>query len=324
MHINLITIKKVPLLEIYCKKTTNKGTFMNNLSEIIISVYLTIEKELSNLLQGKVLRKSGKVPKLTDGECITIFVVAEALNINTEVGTWKYFKEHWSHYFPSLPSRSQLHRQITNLWNICQHIQQRLLRQHFSQPERCIIDGFPIRVCRFSRARRVSRFRDVSSYDHCAAQKETYFGMKGHLLINDQGCIVNCLIANAKYKERESSFEVLEGYRGICLGDKGYLGKDFWEEMRNSGVIFRTPFRKNMESDPMREMTKDERTSRRLIETVIEQLTERFGLKRLWCRDVFHLTGRVARKILSHTICCVLNKTLGNKTTQFEKIIPML
>lgn len=67
---------------------------MRPLSEIIICVYLTVEKELTNLLQGKTLRTSGKEPKLSDAECITIFIVAEAIGINTDVGVWKYFTEH--------------------------------------------------------------------------------------------------------------------------------------------------------------------------------------------------------------------------------------
>ena len=297
---------------------------MRPLSEIIICVYLTVEKELPNLLQGKTLRTSGKEPKLSDAECITIFIVAEAIGINTDVGVWKYFTEHWSHYFPNIPSRSQLHRQMSNLWRACQSIQQKLLKEHLPHPNRFIIDGFPMRVCRFSRARRVSRFREVATYDHCAAQKETYFGLKGHLVINEDGFIINCLIASPKYKEREASFEALDGLKGVCLADKGYIGEYFWEQMRDLGVLFRTPFRKNMKSDPERESTTPERNHRRMVETVIEQLTERFGMKRLWCRDVFHLTGRIARKILSHTIFFLLNKKLGNKPTQFERLIPLL
>jgi hypothetical protein len=43
---------------------------------------------------------------------------------------------------------------------------------------------------------------------------------------------------------------------------------------------------------------------RRLIETVIGQLVERFKIEKVWARDTFHLTSRINRKLLAHTLCC--------------------
>ena len=45
---------------------------------------------------------------------------------------------------------------------------------------------------------------------------------------------------------------------------------------------------------------------RRLIETVIEQLVERFNLEKVWARDTFHLTSRINRKLLSRSYCLSL------------------
>jgi hypothetical protein len=44
--------------------------------------------------------------------------------------------------------------------------------------------------------------------------------------------------------------------------------------------------------------------TRRRVETVIGQLVERYGAKRVRARDLWHLTSRFFRKVLSHT-CCV-------------------
>ena len=47
------------------------------------------------------------------------------------------------------------------------------------------------------------------------------------------------------------------------------------------------------------------------IETVFGQLVERFHAKRVWARDLWHLTSRWMRKLLSHTLavffCAQLN-----------------
>ena len=48
-------------------------------------------------------------------------------------------------------------------------------------------------------------------------------------MITEQGFIVNCSMTPASSCEREASFEILKGYSGQCLGDKGYLGEDSWD-----------------------------------------------------------------------------------------------
>nr|VFK04438.1 MAG: hypothetical protein BECKH772B_GA0070898_104442 [Candidatus Kentron sp. H]VFK04890.1 MAG: hypothetical protein BECKH772A_GA0070896_104752 [Candidatus Kentron sp. H]VFK08018.1 MAG: hypothetical protein BECKH772C_GA0070978_104772 [Candidatus Kentron sp. H] len=60
---------------------------------------------------------------------------------------------------------------------------------------------------------------------------------------------------------------------------------------------------------------------RRLVETVIAQLTERFNIQRIRARDTWHLTVRIARKILSHTMVVFLNLAAGNRPLQLEKLI---
>ena len=62
-------------------------------------------------------------------------------------------------------------------------------------------------------------------------------------------------------------------------------------------------------------------STRRLVETVIGQLTEQFHIEKVRARDLWHLTNRVTRKILSHTVGFLINKGLGNKPLQLEKLI---
>lgn len=61
--------------------------------------------------------------------------------------------------------------------------------------------------------------------------------------------------------------------------------------------------------------------ARRKIETVIGQLTERFHIQKVRARDMWHLSHRIIRKILSHTISVVLNTRLGNPPLQLESLI---
>ncbi len=62
-------------------------------------------------------------------------------------------------------------------------------------------------------------------------------------------------------------------------------------------------------------------STRRLVETVIGQLTERFHIEKVRARKLWYLTNRVARKVLAHTIAILINKKLGNPPLQFELLL---
>ena len=59
---------------------------------------------------------------------------------------------------------------------------------------------------------------------------------------------------------------------------------------------------------------------RRLIETVIGQLVERFSIEKVRARDLWHLTSRINRKLLAHTVCRWLNRLNANPL-QFEQLV---
>jgi len=46
--------------------------------------------------------------------------------------------------------------------------------------------------------------------------------------------------------EREASFECVQNIEGILLGDKGYIGDEYSDEMRGEGIQVTAPPRKNM------------------------------------------------------------------------------
>jgi len=59
---------------------------------------------------------------------------------------------------------------------------------------------------------------------------------------------------------------------------------------------------------------------RRLIETVIGQLSERFHIEKIWTRDLWHLTSRLNRKLLAHTLCRWLHRH-SPEPLQFESLV---
>ena len=57
------------------------------------------------------------------------------------------------------------------------------------------------------------------------------------------------------------------------------------------------------------------------IETVISQLTAAFDIERTHCRDLWHLTSRMARKLLGYTVAIYLNIQADHPAMLFEDMI---
>lgn len=61
--------------------------------------------------------------------------------------------------------------------------------------------------------------------------------------------------------------------------------------------------------------------TRRLVETVIGQLTDHLHIAKVRARDLWHWTSRINRKILAHTIGIYLNRMLGKAPLQFDGLL---
>lgn len=57
------------------------------------------------------------------------------------------------------------------------------------------------------------------------------------------------------------------------------------------------------------------------IETVFGQLVERFHAKRIWARDLWHLTSRWMRKFLSHTLAVYFCSLADIPYLSFAKLV---
>ena len=86
-------------------------------------------------------------------------------------------------------------------------------------------------------------------------------------------------------------------------------------------IDLETPLRANMTDtrDPV--FVKNLIKVRRLVETVIGQLTDHLHMAKVRARDLWHLTSRINRKILAHTMGIYLNRMLGREPLQFDGLI---
>lgn len=294
-----------------------------SMEEFIITVYCIVDDLMKKIGENLKIRKSGFNPALSDSEMITMELVSEFSGIDTDKGAWEYFCNHWQFLFPNLGSRSNFAKHAANLWAIKQMMQKELAKQLGATSDFLhLSDGFPMPVCHFKRANFSQIFSGEASYGYCASKGETYYGFKGNLLINSEGVITATTVTQANIDERESLWDLVNGIHGTIISDKGLIGADYKNELyQATGINLQTAVRANMNEKRSKSFIKWLKSTRRLIETVIGQLTERFQIEKVRARKLWYLTNRIARKILSHTICVCINKKIGNPPLQFELLL---
>ncbi len=252
-------------------------------------------------------RTRGPAPVLTDAEVLTLEVVGEYLGLDEDQAIYRYFRRHYRTWFPALArvDRTTFARQAANLWAVKQALWQRLLDRVPHDPCLSIVDSVPVPVCRFGRAPRCRRFRGQAAFGHDTSSRAAFYGFRAHFRVCWPGVVTAISLAPANVAEPDLVPEVAAGTTGLLLGDRNYWNPRLRHDLGSRGLALVAPFRKRSR-DP------DPTGSRRLnrlrwrIETVAGQFVERYHLKPLRARDAWHLTARIARKVLSHTLGVLL------------------
>lgn len=139
--------------------------------------------------------------------------------------------------------------------------------------------------------------------------------------ISSSGVITSATFAGANIDERDVCPHLVENLKGLLLGDKGFIRPSLKEELELAHLHLQTPVRGNMKEDRPHIFIKWMMSARRLIETVIGQLSERFHIEKVRARDLWHQASRFWRKLLAHTVCVKINLTQGNEPLQLENLV---
>lgn len=104
-----------------------------------------------------------------------------------------------------------------------------------------------------------------------------FFGFKLHLIINDKGEILDFKLPQGNVDDREplKNHDFHKRIFGKIYGDKGYMGKDLFEQLFVDGVHLVTKIRKNMKNCLMLLQDRIMLRKRALIETVYDESKDR-------------------------------------------------
>jgi hypothetical protein len=287
-------------------------------STLLITMFCLID----DWLKGQRVRTRGPLPTLHDSEVLTIEAFGAFLGIATDKGIHAHFRAHYVDYFPRLRavSRTTFARQAANLWGVKQRLWRYLLTRVAHDPTLSIVDSCPIPVCQFARAPRCRRLREYAAYGKDELVRQTFYGLRLHLRVCWPGVIVGCNLVAANEPDLPvAESDLLPDAVGWALGDRGYWKQGTMADLATRGVQLLAPYK-----DKKREHARWPRWligKRRRIETVLGQLVERYRIKRVWARDVWHLWSRWLRTVVSHTFAVLLCQQRGLSPLQFDKLL---
>ena len=114
--------------------------------------------------------------------------------------------------------------------------------------------------------------------------------------------------------------EIAEFTSGLIVGDRNYHSPKTREELAGMGVELLAPH-SSKKRDPAPRKSAFLSRLRYRIDAVFSQLTERYSIKRVWARDLWQLTSRLLRRVLSHTVAFLLNHQMGHPPSQLSKLL---
>lgn len=288
-----------------------------DLDNFIITVFCCMDdalKELLAQLNITRVRQRGPAPSLSDSEVLSIEVVGQHLGLSQDKAIFSYFRTHYSHFFPSLlhVHRTTFTRQSANLWAIKERVWHWFIQRIQHNEELAFVDSFPLPVCRFARVPDCKRMREISAYGRDSATRQTFYGLRLHARVCFPGVITRVELAPANVHELYLVPELAHGTSGILIGDRNYWAPLLKAQLeQQEGLALLAPYRK-ASGDPNPKQSGVLSRVRQRIESVFGQLCERYTIKRMWARDIWHLSSRIVRMLLTHTLCVLINQLQGN------------
>lgn len=293
-----------------------------DLDDFIITVFCWIDEAIPRVLEGHRLRQRGPAPMLADSEVMTMEIVGEYLGLEQESALFAYFRHHYAHFFPAVRSlhRTTFVRQAANLWRLKERLWQQVVVQIPHDPTFAIVDSFPLPACKFARAYRCRRFRGEAAFGKDTLARQTFYGLRVHVRLEWPGIITRFCVAAANVHELAVVPALAEQTRGALVGDRNYWSPSTMAEWRRHGVELLAPYH-SAKRDPHPRWSARLSRVRYRIDTVFGQLVDRCAVKRVWARDRWHLSSRLLRKVLMHTLAVLLNVALGTPPLQIAQVV---
>ena len=290
------------------------------LEDLFCIVYCVVD-DCYKLLVGsqKNLRTSNNGnPEFTDAEIIAIALVCELKGENSERAWWRFVNKNYRYLFPRLCHRTRYGRRLRKLKGVMEMIRQHFLFQLDVNCDRYrLVDSFPLRLLKLQRLSGSScPFEYAATKGYCASFKEYLYGFKVNILTDLRGIPIALVLTPAFPHDTQGFRQLLNemielGLHNIALivvGDKGYVGKQYSQDIKDNYGIELLAIQRQYEKDlPVSALNCLLSKSRKIIETTNSILTQSMNANWTYCRSIKGLITRMVAKLTAFNLANYLN-----------------
>jgi len=296
-----------------------------SIAELMLVIYVIVDDWY--LIQGHLLLqgKSGKKPRFTDSEVITLMLAHDYIPYPGENQFIGYIKANYPELFPALLTQSQFNRRARNLRLLVEEMRRYWLQELglLTQVD-LLLDTKPVPVMGYKRSKKRSDFAGSADYGFCASRNLKYYGYKLVSLCTLAGIPVAYELVPANTDERLAAESVLYALRGCRIyADKGFIGEDWQARIfRHTRNRIYTAKRTNQAAQNPVAFDRWLNSVRERIEGVFNEIqnTGR-NIERLLAKTVVGLATRVISKMTSHLLKFILRKFHGIDVQTFTQAV---
>jgi hypothetical protein len=285
-----------------------------DLHSFLVSLYVLVDDWWQEHHPSSARKKPGLPVLLSDPQLITLAILAQWPRFRSEREFWRFAWAHLRPYFPNLGTQGQFNRRVRAL-ELELRALQRIFAGEIAEASTLyrLLDTTLVPAMVRVRASRKGLFAAQASFGRSASKTEWVYGFKVALVVDPKGVVSAFGLAPAACDERPIGEALIaEDLHEAYLAHKGFTGVEWerdWLE-RYGALVAATP-----KDDSRRAWSKADRRwasgKRQIIEGVIGQLKDFFGLERHRAKTLGGLLRPLAAKVAAYTCAQRINDSLG-------------
>jgi Transposase DDE domain len=287
-----------------------------DLNTLLTALYVRIDDYLGRRCS------TGRPPKLTDAELLTLAVAQVLLGVRSEARWLRLVPQALPGAFPYLPGQSGYNKRLRAALPLVK----RLIRVLATDTDLWtdpvwLVDSTPVECARSRPTVQRSDLAGFAGYGYCASHSRFFWGLRLHLICTPAGLPVTWALAHPKLDERQVLMAVLDhdtqliaDRPGLLLiADKGYVSAELDHYLTEHGIALLRPSYRNRTPRPGQRLLAP---IRQLIESVYDTLKGQLDLELHGGRSLAGVTTRVAQRLLALTAAIWHNRATGQPVTR--------
>jgi DDE family transposase len=275
-----------------------------DLDLLLTAVYVTADDLLPE--------KPGNARRsVTDAEVVTLCVAQAIMGIPSDRRFLAVASKHLRHLFPRIPGQAGYFKRRRRLTDTLEWLMEVFASESPGfYDDLLLVDSTPVECARSRETVKRSQLGVAADYGYCASHSRFFWGFRLHAIFAPDGTPRAITLASPKRDERDVALELLARTRRqrtvTLIGDKGYAGREFANQISEMDAAIIRPKRKD---EPGR--GPHLAPIRQRIESIFWTCKDILTLERHGARTLPGIRERVLQRFLCLAAAVTLNHQLA-------------